>query len=141
MAGIPNPRGQPTPPNPPSVVPLQVQVVAQMQPKNPIPIQGNIQAGQPSGAATPPVTPKPSIFQEFYSDATKDQCKGSYGRILQHFVLESPNAAEPVMLFKQAVTSSSSMHQAYLCCASTHPGPRIYCLHLRQASLVRWIVE
>jgi hypothetical protein len=128
MAGIPNHRVQPAPPNPPPVVVAQGQDEAQELPE--IPMQGNRQGGPPGVNIAPPMTPQPRTFQEFYSDATKDPCHGQYGRILQRFDPESPNAVEPVMLFEQAVNGNSSTHQAYLCCVSTRRGPRIYCIHL-----------
>jgi len=82
------------------------------------------------GATTVGSAPSPRTFQEFYADAARDPLRGVYERIMSRFDPEQVVAVEAATLFEQAVTSNSGVPQAYLCCASTRRGPRIYCVHL-----------
>jgi hypothetical protein len=124
MAGIPNPQGQLAPPNLPPIVPGGNLGRPQAQPGN----LGQLPIAPAAAAGPLPVT-NPRTFQEFFADSTKDPCTGNYNRVMQRFEPENPNAAAQEVLFNQAVNGSSNMHEAYLCCASTHHGPRIYCIH------------
>jgi len=99
-------------------------------------VQGLLGAAAPGlsrnagGATTVGGAPSPRTFQEFYADAARDPLHGVYERIMSRFDPEQVVAVEAATLFEQAVTSNSGVPQAYLCCASTRRGPRIYCVHL-----------
>jgi hypothetical protein len=57
---------------------------------------------------------KPRTFRQFFDGTSRDPCRGNYTRVMQRFDPEAPTVID----------------QAYLCCASTHRRPRIYCLLL-----------
>jgi hypothetical protein len=50
---------------------------------------------------------------------------------MQRFDPENPLQAQvnADILFDQALGTPPTSHQAYLCCAATRRGPRIFCLH------------
>jgi hypothetical protein len=97
------------------------------------PLQGVAQPAivQPGPAALPmPLTIKPRTFRQFYEDASKDPCLGDYTRIMTCFDPEAAPVFASDVLMEQALGTRHDLHQAYLCCAATHRGPRIYCIHL-----------
>jgi hypothetical protein len=84
---------------------------------------------QPMQGATLQGLTRLRTFREYYSDETRDPCKGSYSRIMDRFDPEVNNAVSHVMLLEQAI-GSGVVPQAYLCCAHVQQQMRIYCLHL-----------
>ena len=70
-----------------------------------------------------------NTFASFYNDATKDPCLGQYARIMNRFDPNQANMIQPEVLLDQAL-GAGGVPQAYLACAATRRGPRIYVLHL-----------
>ena len=95
-----------------------------LQPAN-ILVPGNVVPGN-----NLQIVPRPKTFTQFYDDASKDPCERNYARVMQRFDPENVNAPAADVLFTQAVGTSGNLHRAYLCCAPTRRGPRIYCIHL-----------
>jgi hypothetical protein len=76
------------------------------------------------------IAPPPArTFLQFYEDAQKDPCRGNYQRIMQRFDPIDQGAANPEVLYDQALGTPATVHQAYFCCAATRRGPRIFCIH------------
>jgi hypothetical protein len=48
---------------------------------------------------------------------------------MAHFDAAAPGAVTGATLFQQVVGQGSTLPQAYLYCANTINGPRIYCTH------------
>jgi hypothetical protein len=70
-----------------------------------------------------------NAFASFYSDTTKDPCSGQYARIMNRFDPDQDNAIQAEVLLDQAL-GAGCVPQAYICCAATCRGPRIYVIHL-----------
>jgi hypothetical protein len=99
----------------------------------------NVVAAQPAPVLQPPVAapgvqmpaaPKPRTFRDFYADSSRDPCKGDYQRIMQRFDPEAATIIASDVLLEQALGNRPDLHQAYLCCAATRRGPRVFCIHL-----------
>jgi len=71
-----------------------------------------------------------TTFTQYYSDPTKDPYHGNYERVMARFNAEAPGAQPPASLFQQVVSLGGNVPQAYLCCANTAQGPKIYCSHM-----------
>jgi hypothetical protein len=68
-------------------------------------------------------------FQDLFLDMAKDPWKGNYARIMRRF---DPSNDDPVNgdeLWNQVVKLRPDHPQAYLTCAHTASGTRIFCLH------------
>jgi hypothetical protein len=84
----------------------------------------------------PPVVPiqadaaRIMTFTQYYSDPMKDPYHGNYERVMARFNAEAPGAQPPDTLLQQVVSLGGNVPQAYLCCANTANGPKIYCSHL-----------
>jgi hypothetical protein len=70
-----------------------------------------------------------ATFASFYNDLTLDPCKGQYARIMGRFEPEQENRIPAEVLLEQAL-GAGCVPQAYLCCAATRRGPRLYVIHL-----------
>jgi hypothetical protein len=72
-----------------------------------------------------------TIFNQLYSDETKDPCNCSYARIMARFDNSLPTAIASVQLFDQVVGVSGGQLNACLCIGIGigGRGTRVYCLH------------
>jgi hypothetical protein len=126
MAGqppLPMPQGLPAPP-PPMPLPLQPPMPQPNAPQLMAPLEAAA-APQLGGAAR-----RPTTFLELYQDPQRDPCQGQYASILARFNTESAQATAPNILLEQAVCMPAQIPQAYLCCALSRRGLRIYCMHM-----------
>jgi hypothetical protein len=106
--------------------------MAGLMPPNQVPVQpAPVMPPQPppAGGLGMPIAPRPRTFRQFYEDTSRDPCQGEYARIMQRFDPDTANPIASEVLLEQALGTRSNVHQAYLCCASTRRGPRIFCLH------------
>jgi len=69
-------------------------------------------------------------FTQYYSNQSKDPYHCNYQRIMTRFDPSQPAAIPSATLYQQVVSIGSNVPQAYLFCAATLAGPRIYCIHL-----------
>jgi hypothetical protein len=92
-------------------------------------VQPVAQMNAPPGMTLPPEQ-KPRTFREFYNDTRKDPCRGDYSGVMQRFDPEAATVVASEILLEQALGCRADMHQAYLCCAPTRRGNRIFCVHL-----------
>jgi hypothetical protein len=106
-------------------------------PAQPPPIQPQLEIPQlrapPGGAAPLPIggmTRRPSTFLEFYQEPLSDPCQGRYANILNRFNPESAHAVAANVLLEQVVSTPAHVPQAYLCCALSRQGLRVYCMHM-----------
>jgi len=90
--------------------------------------QENVRLG--AGAPQALTAPRTLTFAQYYSDPSKDPYHRSYQRIMTRFDPSQPAALPSDMLYQQVVNIGSTVPQAYLFCAATLAGPRIYCIHL-----------
>jgi hypothetical protein len=68
-------------------------------------------------------------FAEYYSDPELDSCQGNYQRIMARFDVDANPGVTHLILYEQAV-GSSTVPQAYLCCSVVQHEVRIFCVHL-----------
>jgi hypothetical protein len=114
------------PPTLDPVVPAPGQVPGQLIPDPAVPALG-LMPGQ-ARQALPASTNRITTCSILYGDAFKDPCKGSYERIMARFDAAHQDAPTAVELYDQVV-NLGIVPQAYLFCAHSAQGPRIYCAH------------
>jgi hypothetical protein len=70
-----------------------------------------------------------TTFAHFYADKTKDPYQRRYDRIMARFDADLPTVLPSKTIFQQVVSVRATVPQAYLFCADTTLGPRVYCTH------------
>jgi hypothetical protein len=84
---------------------------------------------RPNPNLLPAGTNQIRTFLQFYNDESKDPCHRRYERIMRRFDADRPDAPDSATLYQQVVNLGGSTPQAYLLCAETSQGPRIFCVH------------
>jgi hypothetical protein len=66
---------------------------------------------------------------QLYNQDESDPYHRDYTRIMTRFNAALPNAVPSATLYQQVVSRGGQTPQAYLFCADTLEGPRVYCIH------------